>query len=184
MKKRQSHSDLILKYLFVFLFISFVGRFYEFFLVLGEGTFNYVKYFPTSVYTLIFAFPYGVGVILLYLTIRALNKYKFIKNNFLLKLIIAVVLIDVAELVTGLIALKTLGIMPWNYSGHILNFKGLISMPTTIRWTIVLMLFGKFAYRKIDNFIKRPLSDKIKKLTIATLILYVIYLAIIIGLNL
>jgi uncharacterized membrane protein len=88
------------------------------------------------------------------------------------------VLIDFVELVLGLVAVKTLGIMPWNYSHHILNFEGLISLPITIRWVVIAIFFVQVAYGKIEKFMKDPLSKKIKNLTIITLVVYVIYLLI------
>ncbi len=182
-KRNENKVDLIIKYIFVFLVASAIGRLYEFFLILGKGTLNYIEHFPTSVYTLIFAFPYGIAIMFIYFTFQKLDKNNFMQNNWILKIIIGTLLINIAELTTGLIALKTLGVMPWDYSHHILNFKGLISLPITIRWAILVAIIGKFGYGKIDNFIKKPLSKKIKKLTITTLIIYGIYLIGIIALK-
>lgn len=101
-------------------------------MVISSGSLNYIKYFPTSVFTLFFAFPYGIAGLLLYFTVKAMNKKK-ITSNLILKIIACVIVIDLVELLAGLSAVKIVGVMPWDYSDHLLNFMGLISLPITIR---------------------------------------------------
>ncbi|MCW8966129.1 MAG: putative ABC transporter permease [Candidatus Pacearchaeota archaeon] len=182
MKKGESKIDLGLKYIFIFLVASAIGRFYEFFLILGEGSLNYVNFFPTCVYTLIFALPYGFSVILIYFTFRVLDKSCF-TDKLWIKIFVGAVLIDFAELITGLIGMRITGIMPWDYSHHILNYKGLISFPITIRWIILVAIVGKFGYNKIVNFMDKPLPKKIKMITISVLILWGVYLIFYFGLK-
>lgn len=174
MKRKGDKFDLIIKYIFIFLVASAIGRFYEFYLVLGEGTLNYYHYFPTSIYTLIFALPYGIAIMLIYFAFKFLDEYKI--KSFALRVITGTGLIILAELVTGLIGIKIAGVMPWDYTDHILNYKGLISLPISIRWIILVTIIGKLGYKKIGDFMKRSLSKKIKNLTIATLIIWGIYL--------
>ena len=181
--KKETKFDLLIKYIFVFLVASAIGRFYEFFLILGEGNFNYIHYFPTSIYTLIFALPYGIAIMLVYFLFQILDKYKFTKKSFILKIITGTILIDIAELITGLVGVNLAGVMPWDYSNHILNYKGLISVQITIRWAILVAIISKVGYGQIVTFMKKPLSRKIKKLTIGTLIIWAIYLIILFGLN-
>lgn len=174
---KKENKDLLIKYIFLFFLCSLIGRIYEFDLTISSGSLNYLAHFPTAIYTLIFAFPYGVAGLLLFLTVKFLNKNKF-TSNFAFKTLVCVIIINLVELLIGLFVLNTLGVMPWDYSHHMLNYKGLISLPITIRWTIFSIIFNKFAFNKMETFIKKPLSKKIKKLTIATIILYSIYLAI------
>ncbi len=178
MKKQNSkiNPELILKYTFLFLLACVIGRIYELDLIISAGTLNYLKFFPTAIYTFIFALPYGVAGLVLYKIANVLNRYDFTKNKTVLKIIICVTVINLIELITGLIALKFLGVMPWDYSHHFLNFMGLISVPITVRWLIFVIVLGLFAYKPAKRFIERPLPKKIKKLTIATLVVYGIYL--------
>ena len=169
------NKNLILKYVFLFFCFSFIGRLYEFDLIISSGTLNYLAHFPTAIYTLIFALPYGVAGLLLYFTVRFLDKNKF-TSNLWIKILACIIVINLVELLIGLFALNVFGVMPWNYSHHLLNYRGLISLPITIRWLFFSVIFNMFAYKKIKSFIKNPLSEKIKRFTIATFVLYVIYL--------
>ena len=171
-------KEFLFKFLFIFLFASFIGRIYDFFLILGEGTLNYVKFFPTSVYTLVFSLPYGLAVLLVYFSMKILDKSDFFKSKYFLKVVLCVVIIDLVELLAGLFALRALGVMPWDYSHHIMNFMGLVSLPITIRWFILVGVFGKFACKKIDDFIEKPFGFKLKKYMFLFLILHAIYLLI------
>lgn len=172
---KSEKKNLFLKYLFLFLLFSFIGRIYEFDLIISSGSLNYVSFFPTAIYTLIFALPYGVAGLLLYFTIKLLSKNKF-TSSFIFRTLACVVIINLLELAIGLFVLNIFGIMPWNYSHHVLNYKGLISLPITIRWTIFSVLFNLFAYKNVKSFIENPLSKKIKIMTIIVSIVYVVYL--------
>lgn len=170
-------SEILLKYLFLFMLACIIGRIYEFDLIISEGTLNYLRFFPTALYTFIFSLPYGIAGLILYKIANLLNKLDFTKNKTLLKILICVAVINLIELVTGLIAFKISGNMPWDYSHHFLNFMGLISIPITVRWFMFVILLGLFAYNPAKQFMKKPLSNKIKNITIVTIIIYAVYLA-------
>ncbi len=178
MKRQNSDKDLIWKYIFLFLLASVIGWVYELDLVISEGTLNYFKFFPTSIYTLIFAFPYGIAGLILYKIANVLTKYKFTKDKLPLRILIYVTVILLVELVTGLLALNLTGVMPWDYSHHFMNYLGLISVPIAVRWFIIVTAIGLFVYKPAKKFIKKPLSKKIRKLTQYTLIFYGAYLVI------
>ena len=179
---KNKNKDLILKYTFLFLLFSLIGRIYEFDLIISSGTLNYLAHFPTAIYTFLFSTPYGLAGLILYFLISTLNKNE-LTSNVVFKIFTCVFAINLIELFAGLLALNTIGVMPWDYSHHILNYKGLISLPITIRWTIFAILFNWFGYNKIKTFMKNPLSKKIKKLTVGTLIVYAMYLITIISLK-
>jgi uncharacterized membrane protein len=77
------------------------------------------------------------------------KKIKFIYRGFLDAIIILS-----WELIGGLFSIILFGHSIWDYSNHILNFLGIISLQMFLVWVIVAYLFS-LLYRYIITFLNR-----------------------------
>lgn len=103
---------------------------------------------------------------------------KNIRTNSLGKFCICMVAFTVFEYVVAVVLESLFGLRWWDYSNEVLNFQGRVSLPYSIAWGIIGVIF----IEKIHPFIK----DKIEKITLfiskkrALIILYTMILIIMI----
>src|SRR5665647_1945826 len=122
---------------FLFLTGSLVGWIYEVTLgfIYGYGFVNrgflYGPYLPI----------YGFGLILLYLMLQRLMnkpiKVKNIKINPILVFLGIIVITTCLEFIVGFGMLKIFQIRLWDYSSYWMNYQGIISFNTSIRFGTV-----------------------------------------------
>lgn len=95
-----------------------------------------------------FCVIYGFGAIVLYLL------GTFVKTeNVMVIFIMTAVAGSLAELVAGIFQEQAFGTYSWNYSDHILNIKGKISVEMGVMWGVLGTLFIKFAMPCINNIL-------------------------------
>lgn len=99
---------------------------------------------------------YGIGGIILYLIFIKLIKSK--KINYFFKIIIVfvgtVIISSIIEYITSYILEYFVGSWPWQgYSNYFFNINGRISMPTSLKFGILGVVFLLFLYKFIEKFI-------------------------------
>lgn len=134
MKKRKLLK--IIEYPAYFIFFSFLGSLIEF--LFGR------VYYDKTIFELLgikIAFIPFYGM--LFVILIALQKFMLkSKTPFYFWGLINAAIITLWELIWGLIGFNLFNHLIWNYSSHILNFKGIISLPRTIIWVMVGYLFS------------------------------------------
>lgn len=101
---------------------------------------------------------------------------KNIKTNTVGKFCICMILFTIFEYVVAVVLESLFGLRWWDYSNEVLNFQGRISLPYSIAWGIIGVIF----IEKIHPYVKRKIdqySEKISK-NIQIVILAVSVLAI------
>lgn len=93
-----------------------------------------------------FCVIYGLGAVVLYVL------GAFIKTeNTVIIFILSAIAGSLAELLAGLFQEAVFGTYSWNYSHHIFNIKGKISLEMGIMWGMLGTLFIKFAVPRLNN---------------------------------
>ncbi len=88
---------------------------------------------------------YGVGAIFLLVLLLP------IKDNLLIFLPAAFIIITLLEYVTGYLLEKILNLRLWDYSSNFLNINGRISLKFSIYWTILAYFFIYFIHPLFGN---------------------------------
>lgn len=87
---------------------------------------------------------------------------KKVKTNTIGKFCICMIVFTIFEYVVAVVLESLFGLRWWDYSNEVLNFQGRISLPYSIAWGIIGVIF----IDKIHPFVKRNLdkySEKISK---------------------
>lgn len=101
-----------------------------------------------------FCVIYGFGAVVLYLIAAFVET-----DNILVIFILSALAGSLAELLAGLFQQTAFGTYSWNYSGHILNLKGKISLEMGIMWGMLGTLFIKFALPGINHVLDLTHTD-------------------------
>lgn len=123
------------KYIIVFITFSIIGWLYEYLITGKRQCFSLLKErFNICLPVLPI---YGVGgIILLYIHLN----YKDL--SFIQRVLIASILINIIECLSGLLSLQINGHKTWNYYHHGISYcKGYISLITIIWWTFLITIF-------------------------------------------
>lgn len=94
---------------------------------------------------------YGFGAIIL------IQSLKNIRTNTVGKFFISLVAFTAFEYVVSVVLEELFGLRWWDYSNEALNFQGRISLPFSIAWGIIGVIFVE----KIHPFIKEKLEKNI-----------------------
>lgn len=114
---------------------------------------------------------YGVGTIFLLILLGP------IKDNLLIFIPAAFILISLLEYITGYLMEKLLDLRLWDYSRNFLNINGRISLKFSLYWTILAYLFIYFIH---PIFINIPLL--LDRIGILSLLKYILIPAMLIDL--
>ncbi len=102
-----------------------------------------------------FCVIYGFGAVVLYMMAH------FIKtDNIVLIFVLSAIAGSMAELTAGAFQEAVFGTYSWNYSSHMLHFKGKISMEMSVMWGILGTLFIKILIPRI-NFVLDKINGNI-----------------------
>lgn len=82
---------------------------------------------------------HGLGFLMLFLI-------SSLQINFAIKAIILMISPTVLELIAGLMIFPYYKIPSWDYSAKYFNYKGMISLPTSIGWAFLSLAFYYFIY--------------------------------------
>ncbi|HZK71302.1 MAG TPA: putative ABC transporter permease [Clostridia bacterium] len=159
---------------FLFLTGSLVGWIYEVTLgfIYGYGFVNrgflYGPYLPI----------YGFGLILLYLMLQRLMnkpiKVKNIKINPILVFLGIIVITTCLEFIVGFGMLKIFQIRLWDYSSYWMNYQGIISFNTSIRFGIGGMLLLYALVPLVNKIVNRISLEKLKVIRFIVLAVMII----------
>lgn len=159
---------------FLFLTGSLVGWIYEVTLgfIYGYGFVNrgflYGPYLPI----------YGFGLILLYLMLqRLINKpikVKNIKINPILVFLGIIVITTCLEFIVGFGMLKIFQIRLWDYSSYWMNYQGIISFNTSIRFGIGGMFLLYALVPLVNKIVNRISLEKLKVIRFIVLAVMII----------
>lgn len=131
--------------LFYFFFYSFLGFLLE---TIYRSIVTKSIVFPGLLYGP-YCPIYGVGALFLLVLLIP------IKDNLLLFLPAAFIIITLLEYVTGYLLEKLLNLRLWDYSSNFLNINGRISLKFSIYWTILAYFFIYFihpVFERVPNF--------------------------------
>ena len=86
--------------------------------------------------------------------ISMIRLIKYVNTNTIGKFCICMILFTIFEYVVAVVLESLFGLRWWDYSNEVLNFQGRISLPYSIAWGIIGVIFVD----KIHPFIKRNLE--------------------------
>lgn len=115
---------------------------------------------------------YGFGAVILIVTLKR------IKTNFIGKFFISCISFTAFEYVVSVVLEALFGLRWWDYTGEVLNFQGRISVPYSIAWGIMGVIF----VQNIHPYVSKKVDKILNKITIKTqkLILTILVATIII----
>lgn len=93
-----------------------------------------------------FCVIYGFGAVVLYILACFLKT-----DNVIIIFLLSAVAGSLAELLAGAFQEAAFGTYSWNYSGHVLNLKGKISLEMGIMWGMLGTVFIKCAVPSINR---------------------------------
>ena len=125
-----------------FYFICSIGGF---FLELLYRKYKFNKWIKPGVFKGFYLPLYGLGLVICYLC------YK-LPILFILKLLLAGILLTLIELICGVIFIKKYKIPLWDYSTNFGNYKGLICVKFSLIW-FLLALVTFFIFSKLNVII-------------------------------
>jgi len=144
-----------LNYVLAFFIFAFLGFGLEYFmsLILDIPTYLYGQSLFLIFETKLPFLPiYGFGgVIILMLTKYLIDK----KLNLLLIGFINGAILTIVELIGGFICIGLFGYNLWDYSSHLLNYQGIISLPVFIFWIIIGYIFALIYYKTYNIYLEQ-----------------------------
>lgn len=165
---------LISKLFILFIFYSFIGWVYE---IAYETFLEHWVFMPREFFRGPICPIYGIGGTLLFLIFEPIMRNKKIINilKILYVFIVTFVISSILELLMSYILEVFTGGWPWqNYANYAFNFGGRISLPTSIKFGIIGIIFIFFLYNIINDFLyflgKKDLLFKL------AMILFIIFL--------
>lgn len=160
------------KLFILFMFYSFVGYVYE---IANETFIHHWKFMPREFLRGPVCPIYGVGGVCLFLVFKKLLDNK--KINILIKTIIifvgSVIITSIIEYIASFILEYFTGGWPWEgYSNYFMNFGGRVSLPTSLKFGILAIIFLMGFYNFIEKFIKY-LDEKNFLIKFALILLFI-----------
>lgn len=98
---------------------------------------------------------------------------KNIKTNTIGKFLICMIAFTAFEYIVAVVLESLFGLRWWDYSNEVLNFQGRISLPYSVAWGIVGVIFVE----KIHPYMKRQL-EKIEKIISDKILVILLYISI------
>lgn len=146
-------KNQISKYFLLFMFYSFVGWVYE---IAYETFLEHWTYMPREFFRGPICPIYGIAGVILFIIFTPLMKNK--KVNAIIKLItvfvITFIISTILELIMSYVLEATTGGWPWqSYVNYAFNFGGRVSLPTSIKFACLGVIFIFFMYNQINIFL-------------------------------
>lgn len=174
MRDNKKIKILISKLFILFMFYSFIGWVYE---IAYETFLEHWVFMPREFFRGPICPIYGIGGTLLFLIFEPIMRNKKIINilKILYVFIVTFVISSILELLMSYVLEVFTGGWPWqNYANYAFNFGGRISLPTSIKFGIIGIIFIFFLYNIINDFLyfleKKDLLFKL------AMILFIIFL--------
>lgn len=114
---------------------------------------------------------YGFGAIML------IQSLKNIKTNTVGKFFIAMITFTAFEYIVSVILEELFGLRWWDYTNEVLNFQGRISLPYSIAWGIIGVIFVEKIHPSVKSIVERCtilISKKKQILILYTFILLIL----------
>ena len=93
-----------------------------------------------------FSLIFGISSIVLILF------FKHIKTHKILHIFGGIILVNLIELIGGILCRNVFKKEYWNYSSHFMNFNGYISLQQSVYWIILVSLFYYIYIKKLKKF--------------------------------
>lgn len=167
-------KNLISKLFILFIFYSFIGWVYE---IAYETFLEHWVFMPREFFRGPICPIYGIGGTILFLIFEPIMRNKKIINvlKILYVFIVTFVISSILELLMSYVLEAFTGGWPWqNYANYSFNLGGRVSLPTSIKFGIIGLIFIFLLYNFINRFL--DLLEKKDYLIKLALILIIIFL--------
>ena len=167
-------KNQIAKYFILFIFYSFIGWVYE---IAYETFLEHWTFMPREFFRGPICPIYGITGVLLFIIFTPLMKNN--KLNVIIKLLTVFIgtffVSTVLELIMSYVLEITTGAWPWqSYVNYSFNFGGRISLPTSIKFAFLGVVFVFLMFNTINKFVICLLNNNI--LIKLAIILFIIFL--------
>ena len=107
--------------------------------------------------------------------VSMIQLIKRLKTNTIGMFFMCMITFTIFEYIVAVILESLFGLRWWDYSNEVLNFQGRISLPYSIAWGIIGVIFIEkihpYVKRKVDKYFEK--SSKNIQIIIAVLVLYI-----------
>lgn len=138
-----SEMQKMILYFFIYAFLGWILE--TVYCIITLGTFNKRGFLYGPVCPI-----YGFGAIIL------IESLKNIKTNKIGKFLISFIAFTSFEYIVSVVLEELFGLRWWDYTDEFLNFQGRISLPYSIAWGIIGIIFVEkihpFIRRKVDKY--------------------------------
>lgn len=115
---------------------------------------------------------YGFGAIML------IQSLKNIKTNTVGKFFIAMIAFTAFEYIVSVVLEELFGLRWWDYTNEVLNFQGRISLPYSIAWGIIGVIFVEKIHPFVESIVERCTVLISKKKQIVILYIFIVLIII------
>ena len=146
-KKRKEAIKEVIKHIGYFFLFSFLGWILEITFSQKIAAFGLLP----ELYNISIPFipVYGFGGLLLLFASRYYDQKKI---TFMLRGLISGMMLTILELFSGLFVELVFGVKIWDYSSHVINFDGIISLPVSLAWVTISYIFELIRKYLIKKF--------------------------------
>lgn len=157
-KSKLSESQKVILYFFIYAFLGWLLETVFCLVTLGQFMKRGFLYGPLCP-------MYGFAAVAM------IELLKNVKTNTLGKFCICMIAFTIFEYVVAVVLESLFGLRWWDYSNEVLNFQGRISLPYSIAWGIIGVIFVE----KIHPFVKRNVEKYTLKISknIQLILLYI-----------
>lgn len=161
-EKKLTEKQKVLLYFFIYAFLGWILETVFCLVTLGTFTKRGFLYGPLCP-------MYGFAAI------SMIRLLKNVKTNTIGKFFICMIAFTIFEYVVAVVLESLFGLRWWDYSNEVLNFQGRISLPYSIAWGIVGVIFVE----KIHPYVKRK-TEKMESLISNKILIILLYVSIVI----
>ena len=147
-KSKLSESQKIILYFFIYAFLGWVLETAFCLVTLGQFMKRGFLYGPLCP-------MYGFAAVAM------IELLKNVKTNTVGKFCICMIVFTIFEYIVAVVLESLFGLRWWDYSNEVLNFQGRISLPYSIAWGIIGVIFVE----KIHPFVKRNIEKYTLKIS-------------------
>jgi len=145
----------LIKYSLVFIIFSFLGSLLEFIssLIFKKGVAYDKTIFLITGLKLFFIPFYGLVGMILLSTENLMSKYKV---KICIRGFVHGLTITILELIFGYLGFLLFNVKLWDYSSHLINFQGYISLEMFLFWSIMgfVFSFSECLIKKLIKFLR------------------------------
>ena len=140
--KQLTEKQKLLSYFFTYSFLGWILE--TAFCVLTLGVFNKRGFLYGPLCPM-----YGFAAIIM------IQMLKNVKTNTLGKFAICMIFFTIFEYIVAVVLESLFGLKWWDYSNEVLNFQGRISLPYSIAWGILGVIFVEKIHPFVESKVKR-----------------------------